>query len=462
MTQEQLWPSYEQLYEENLVLKRQLQAAQVRISELEGEVEKLLREGKRQAAPFRNREGPQRKPKKPGRKKGKRHGRHAHRAPLPPAQIDERHDAPLPDCCPHCGSRDVSETHTAKQYQSEIPRRPIYREFTIHLGCCEDCGRRLQGRHPLQTSDALGAAASQLGPEAHAAFVILNKGLGLAHGKCRQFFQEFFGLRIARATSLRSLLRTTKSVEPAYQQLRTAVRRAPWGVPDETGWRVEGQSAWLHVFATERATCFEIGDRSRKVAERLLGRNWPGTLIHDGLSIYDCFQHAFHQQCVRHLQRRCQELLETAVGGAVHLPRRILALIEQAFTLHRQWRGHRLRGDQLTDAGLTLACELQEAASGRFTFPANRRLAKHVLSHALHWFWFLIDPQIDATNYRAEQALRPAVVNRKVWGGNRTWRGAGTQGILTSLLVTLSQRSHEALAWFALARRSPTPLALPP
>jgi hypothetical protein len=37
---------------------------------------------------------------------------------------------------------------------------------------------------------------------------------------------------------------------------------------------------------------------------------------------------------------------------------------------------------------------------------------------------FLTHPGTDATNWRAEQAVRPAVVNRKVWGGNRTWRGA--------------------------------------
>jgi hypothetical protein len=35
----------------------------------------------------------------------------------------------------------------------------------------------------LQTSNAVGAAASQLGPDAHAAMVILNKDLGLSHGK---------------------------------------------------------------------------------------------------------------------------------------------------------------------------------------------------------------------------------------------------------------------------------------
>jgi len=38
------------------------------------------------------------------------------------------------------------------------------------------------------------------------------------------------------------------------------------------------------------------------------------------------------------------------------------------------------------------------------------------LNPALEWFWFLIDPAVAATNDRAEQAIRPAVVNGKVLG----------------------------------------------
>jgi hypothetical protein len=32
-------------------------------------------------------------------------------------------------------------------------------------------------------------------------------------------------------------------------------------------------------------------------------------------------------------------------------------------------------------------------------------LAGHLLNHAMQWFWFLIDPTIDATTYRGEQAI---------------------------------------------------------
>jgi transposase len=81
--------------------------------------------------------------------------------------------------------------------------------------------------------------------------------------------------------------------------------------------------------------------------------------------------------------------------------------------------------------------------------------------HFDHLLTFLTRPGLDATNWRAEQALRPAAVNRKVWGGNRTWPGAEAQAILASLVVTLAQRNHAALNWFTQARRTPTPLALP-
>ena len=171
--------------------------------------------------------------------------------------------------------------------------------------------------------------------------------------------------------------------------------------------------------------------------------------MHDGWSVYDRFTRAFHQQCVRHLQRRCQELLETAVRGAVRLPRAILALIDRAFAWRRAWRGHRLSGDDLAERGLGLACELERLASGTFTHEPNRRLAGHLLKHAMQWFWFLIDPAIQATNHWAEQAIRPAVVNRKVWGGNRTWHGARAQSILMSVIRTCRQRAVEPMTFLS-------------
>ena len=84
----------------------------------------------------------------------------------------------MPTACPDCGGS-VEVTHVASQYQEEIPEvRPIVRRFDIEVGRCSQCRRRVQGRHALQTSDALGAAGAQLGPGVVALVVEFAHGDG--------------------------------------------------------------------------------------------------------------------------------------------------------------------------------------------------------------------------------------------------------------------------------------------
>ena len=159
-----------------------IEQLQEQIKRLEQRLEKVEREGKRQAAPFRKNRKPL--PKKPGRKKGDDYGKHQRRAA--PQTIDETYEVPLPEACPDCGETKLEKTETVVQYQTEIPRTVIHRQFNIDAGVCCGCGCRVQGRHELQTSDATGAAAAQFGPNVHAAIALANKELGLSHGKVRQ------------------------------------------------------------------------------------------------------------------------------------------------------------------------------------------------------------------------------------------------------------------------------------
>ena len=63
----------------------------------------------------------------------------------------------------------------ATQYHEDLPVvRPLVRRFDIEVGHCSRCRRRVQGRHRLQTSDALGAASVQLGPAAVALVVRMH------------------------------------------------------------------------------------------------------------------------------------------------------------------------------------------------------------------------------------------------------------------------------------------------
>lgn len=254
-------PTYDELLEENGRLKQRVAELERQVERLSSEVERLLKlveklrgQGQRQAAPFRKQDQPATEAKKPGRKSGRRHGPHAHRS-LPP-RIDETYRVPLPKTCPHCGGPSLKKTQVVPQYQTEIPRQVIYRRFDVQHGLCRVCGRAVAGRHELMTSTAGGAAASQFGPHVHALLTVMNKECGLSHGKCVKLLATMFkGLRVSRATSARSMGRTARRCEPAYVEIRDAVRASRQVTPDETGWRVGGRNAWLHDFVGPRATC---------------------------------------------------------------------------------------------------------------------------------------------------------------------------------------------------------------
>src|SRR5262249_17596827 len=92
---------------------------------------------------------------------------------------------------------------------------------------------------------------------------------------------------------------------------------------------------------------------------------------------------------------------------------------------------------------------------------ANERLAQHLWVHRDDLFTFLRQPGLDATNWRAELAIRFGVILRKVWGGSRTWVGARAQSVLMSVWRTCWQPGRSALAVPSHLLRG-TPAALPP
>jgi transposase len=414
-------------------LRHRVSQLETQVERLTGQLQQAQRAGKRQAAPFAK--GPPKpEPKRPGRKPGPNYGPKAHRHP--PAHIDEVHEAPLPEACPACGGQ-VQETHVAHQYQVEIPRQPIHRQFNVHVGRCRRCHKRLQGRHPLQTSDALGAAASQLGPDAQAAIVELNKQGGLSHGKVVRCLDGLFGIDLSRGGSVHTVLRAASRCEPVYEAIRQAVGQSVWVVPDETGWRVGGRPAWLHTLVGPEATAYDIDPtRSGAVAEAILGLDFDGTMIHDGWSPYDQFVTALHQQCLNHLLRRTDNMAATATRGAVCFPRRVAELLREGLNL----RDRHAEGE-ISWHGLAVARGRLENQLSELIFPpkmnaANETLAQHLWNHRDDLFTFLRQPGLDATNWRAELAIRFGVILRKVWGGSRTWVGARAQSVLMSVWRT--------------------------
>ena len=177
-----------------------------------------LRQGRRQGRGGR-----------PGRRPGAGYGRQTRRRP---PRVDETHAARPQGVSRLRGAVEVARV--AAQYQEDLPPvHPIVRRFDIEVGH-EQCRRRVQGRHRLQTSDALGAASGQLGPEGRLAAVSCTPSWGSRWPRSARAADP-----AACARRPRGLLhRAARDAGPAYRELCRQVRNAPVVTPDETGWRV--------------------------------------------------------------------------------------------------------------------------------------------------------------------------------------------------------------------------------
>jgi transposase len=163
-----------------------------------------------------------------------------------------------------------------------------------------------------------------------------------------------------------------------------------------------------------------------------------------------------------HLLRRCDEMEAVATRGAVCFPRRVAELVRAGLDLR-----DRHAAGQISTHGLTVARGRLENQLTDLIFPpktnaANERLAQHLWAHRDDLFTFLRQPGLDATNWRAELAIRFGVILRKVWGGSRTWSGARAQSVLMSVWRTCWQQRRSALDLLSqLLRGMPVTSALP-
>ena len=446
------------VHRENGRLQRRNNGLQRQVERLERENEHLKqqlaterRAGRRQAAPFAKKR-PQGRGGRPGRRPGARYGRQGRR-PCP-AHVDETLAAPAPTTCPDCGGA-VEVTGAAAQYQEDLPPvRPLVRRFDIEVGHCSQCRRRVQGRHALQTSDALGAASAQLGPGVVALVVELHTHAGLPLAKVADLLQTRFGLHVTPGGLQHLLHRAARDARPAYEELRKQVRNAPVVTADETGWRVGAAGHWLWAAVTPTTTVYAIcAGRGFDDAQMVLGADFDGVLVRDGWVVYRRYTHGEHQSCLQHLLRRCEHLLEDHPHcGWVG---QVQDTLQAGLALRDRRNAGELSEHGLATARGRLLARISRLIDNPPPLDDAERFAAHLAIEFAALFTFLWDPSVDATNWRAEQAIRPAVVIRKVCGGNRTRKGADTQQVLASVVRTARQRKLDLPALFATMLRAP-------
>ncbi len=218
---------------------------------------------------------------------------------------------------------------------------------------------------------------------------------------------------------------------------------------DDTGWRIGGDAAQLMVFDTDRETVYQIRSRHRNEEVReVIPSGYAGVMVTDRGKNYDAeeLSGVAQQKCLSHLIRNVSEVVKGQRGPARRFGMRLKGLLREGLQL---WHDRKDGKEpnyaaevERIDRDLTQHLRIRVLQDAH-----NQRLLdgiglQHDRGHVLR---FLHQPGVEPPNNRAERALRPAVIARKVSHCSKNQRGAEAFSVFTSLTQTFQKKIGTSL-----------------
>ncbi len=406
------------------------------IKRLQERIEQLERAAARQAAPFRRKDKDRKPPEKhgkPGRKPGHPP---AHRNE--PPQIDDHVEVRLTGC-PCCGGP-VTDIEPCEQFIEDLPpARPHVTRLVTYVGTCPRCGE-VRSTHPMQVSTATGAAKVHLGARALGLAALLNKHLGLTTRSTCRVLESLCGLRITPGGLTQAMHRVADKAKGSFLELLAGLRSQAAVYADETSWWV-GDPCWLWTFTTPDRTIYRVEkSRGKDVVFDTLGAHFGGVLVSDCLASYENLPFIMHK-CYGHHLKAIAQARDRKPEDQRSFFHELTGLLRSAMALDR------LRHDLPPPEFARIRQHLDQRADALLgptrNDPDEERIANRLRKRRRWLFTFLDYAGVEATNNRAERALRPAVIARKLSCGNKTERGKRTWEILASLAATCHQRGQD-------------------
>lgn len=437
-----------------IILEQQRQ-----MEKLRAEIEQLKRRGS--AAPF-SKGTRKAKPKRPGRKPGQGVFRHRE-GPAAAANRPVTRVKVSVTSCPECGG-ELGEVEEEIVSTTDIPEQPQpeVRVYALEVRRCKRCGRPVRGQHADVAADQRGATAHRLGPRVKAMAHVLHYGQGVPLRKVPAVLEELTGVRVTQSALTQDAMKQAAgAVGGAYQQLRKSMGEAAVVHTDDTGWRVGGESAFLMVFTNPAQTVYQIRERHRNEEVReVIPADFAGVMVSDRGKSYDAgeLSGVRQQKCLAHLIRNAEEVARGKKGRAKAFSLKLKEILKRALRLVDQRA--ELAPVEFEQQVEELDADLTHHLRNRILRDDdNQRLLNGIGAQQDrgNLLRFLRDPRIEPTNNRAERALRPAVIARKVSHCSKTERGARAFEVFVSVVETMKKTcSYVAQELCHLMADSPT------
>ncbi len=206
------------------------------------------------------------------------------------------------ETCGACGAdlSGIDPVGRERRVLHDIVFEVVERRVDAEIKACPHCRARTKGRFP----DTM-PGPRQYGTGLQAFIINLLVAHMLSLRRTAALVQAITGLRLSEATCL-GYVRRLHDALASWEQAATAqLLTRPALHADETGFRVDGKTQWLHVVTDGSLTCkFLHRQRGRAAIEDIgIIPRYTGTLVHDCWAAYLAYQQCRHQICGSHLLR---------------------------------------------------------------------------------------------------------------------------------------------------------------
>ncbi|MDG6921803.1 MAG: IS66 family transposase, partial [Nitrososphaerota archaeon] len=375
--------------------------------------------------------------KKNNRPPGRQNG-HEGKSRSKPTHIDERVELDE-STCPKCGghlSKDPTDEYT-RVVEDIVPARVVVTEYVIKRRYCKRCGGQVSPRIP----NVIGGGSNERFGLRLMLLMVSLKLLGLSYAKIRSLFALLFNLEMTETAIEHSVSKVAEAFGPQYSELISDVRKEKSVNGDETSWRIKGRNHWLWTFVGKWSVVYEIANsRGRDVPLNILGSDYQGTVISDSWPAWN-YVGRKHQRCLQHYRRDVDDTLAYKSPGKEFLQfaKKFKRLLNDAIKIGRRTRvskKDRLRAKKRFEKRLDKIIQEYSSVDERNC----KRFLKRLTREKEMLFTFLEEKGVDWNNNRAERAIRPSVVIRKITYGNQSTNGADVHKVLMSISETCKLR----------------------
>ena len=354
-----------------------------------------------------------------------------------PEQVDKVCRVPVNEC-PECGGSNLSENvqEVRPRTVEDIPvYEPVVTRYEIERRYCKDCKKL------VETPVIQALPRARIGLRTMLLVVYLKIGLRMPVNSIPQLLKVAFGLTISESEVCLILEQMAEAFGPYYNQLTQDIRNAPARHMDETSWRINGTNVWLWAFITKGEALYKIvASRSHEVPLEVLGKKPKGVDIHDRFSAYKALAKKTkrpQQDCWAHLICNAKELAQFYGNDGKRIHEILKYTYQQALKFDHKG----------TDKDIKKLYKDMKTALTQEPYKSTKcwKFIGNLLKEKNNLFQFVKNPDVEATNNRAERGLRHSVIARKISGGNKTQKGAHIYETLTSVCHTLQLREQNLL-----------------